>query len=180
MVYYVIRVAPRREEAFLRQTNRLISDEGLTVVFPRRKMEHLKAGKRISAEVALFPGYVFLRSEVSLTPELYVQIKRVPGFTHFLKQDGLLSEVRGRDLELLSHFLKFGEVTPKSQVIFDENQRIKVLSGPMEGLEGQIIHVDKRKRRAKILLNFDHGTFTVTLAFELMAQTPVPAAGVTP
>lgn len=173
MAYYVIRVAPRQEEAFLRLSTRLIHDEGVSMVYPRRKMEHLKRGKRILAEVALFPGYVFLRSDSGLPPELYGRIKALPGFTHFLRQGDEISEVRGKDLELLSHFLKFGEVTPTSQVVFDENQRIKVISGPMEGMEGQIVHVDKRKRRAKIRLDFDHGTFTVTLGFELMGQSTV-------
>jgi transcriptional antiterminator NusG len=159
-------------------SQRLISDEAVAVVFPRRKMEHLKGGKRVTAEVALFPGYVFLRADEGLSPELYQQIKTLPKFTLFVKQGDEVAEVRGRDLELLSHFLKFGEVTPKSLVTFDANQRIKVLSGPMEGLEGQIIHVDRRKRRAKIQLVFDHGTFTVTLGFDLMegaGQVGVPS-----
>lgn len=176
MSYYVIRVAPRQEDAFLRLSGRLISDAGVALVYPRRKMEHLKRGKRVQVEVALFPGYVFLRADEGLDGELYAKIKALPGFTHFLRQGPEVSEVRGKDLELLSHFLKFGEVTPTSQVVYDENQRIRVLAGPMEGLEGQIIHVDKRKRRAKIRLDFDHGTFTVTLGFELMAEAPVPGS----
>jgi len=126
------------------------------------------------AEVALFPGYVFLKAEAGLDPELYAKIKALPGFTHFLRQGQEISEVRGKDLDLLRHFLKFGEITPTSQVMYDENQRIRVFSGPMEGMEGNIIHVDKRKRRAKIRLDFDHGTFTVTLGFELMAEAPLP------
>ncbi len=166
MAFYVIRVAPRQEEIFLKRSARLLG-EGVSLVFPRRRMEHLKQGRRIWAEVALFPGYVFLNSE-GLDPDLYSRIRAVPGFTRFLRQGPEISEVRGRDLELLSHFLQFGEVTPSSQVVFDDNQRIRVLSGPMEGLEGRIVHVDRRKRRAKIRLDFDHGTFTITLAFELM------------
>jgi transcriptional antiterminator NusG len=173
VAYYVIRVAPRKEESFLRLSSRLITDEGVAILFPRRRMEHLKGGKRSQVEVALFPGYVFLRAEEGLPADLYLRIKALPGFTHFLRQGGQISEVRGRDLELLRHFLKFGEVTPASQVVFDENNLIRVLSGPMEGLEGRIIHVDKRKRRAKIRLDFDHGTFTLTLGFELMAQASV-------
>jgi len=171
VAYYVIRVAPRQEQTFLRLSQRLIAEETVSIVFPRRKMEHLKGGKRIAAEVALFPGYVFLKSDEGLPPDLYKKIKAIPKFTVFVKQGEAIAEVRGRDLELLNHFLKFGEVTPKSLVTFDENQRIKVLSGPMEGMEGQIIHVDRRKRRAKIQLTFDHGTFTVTLGFELMGGT---------
>ena len=173
MAYYVIRVAPRKEESFLRLSVRLITDEGVAIMFPRRQMEHRKGGKRFTVEVALFPGYVFLRTDDGLPPDLYSRIKAVPGFTHFLKQAGEISELQGRDLILLSHFLKFGEVTPASQVFFDENQQIRVVSGPMEGLEGRIIHVDKRKRRAKIRLDFDHGTFTLTLGFELLTEAPV-------
>lgn len=166
MAFYVIRVAPRQEENFLKRSTRLLGSE-VSLLFPRRKVEHLKGGRRVWAEVALFPGYVFLNAD-ELGPDLYGRIRAVPGFTRFLKQGTDISEVRGRDLELLSHFLKFGEVTPTSRVVFDDDQRIRVLSGPMEGLEGQIIHVDRRKRRAKIRLTFDHGTFTVTLGFELM------------
>ena len=174
MAFYVIRVAPRQEENFLKRSTRLCGD-GVSLVFPRRKMEHLKGGKRTWAEVALFPGYVFLSVE-ELDAELYGRIRAVPGFNQFLRQGNAISEVRGKDLELLSHFLKFGEVTPSSRVVFDDDQRIRVLSGPMQGLEGQIVHVDKRKRRAKIRLDFDHGTFTVTLAFELMETAPKAAS----
>ncbi len=171
MAYFVIRVAPRKEETFLRLSAKRVMEEGVEVLFPRRKMEHLKGGRRTQVEVALFPGYVFLRAEQGLPPSLYDQIRTIPGFTHFLRQGGEISEVKGRDLDLLRHFLKFGEITPTSQVTFDENHRIRVISGPMEGLEGQIIHVDRRKRRAKIRLDFDHGVFTITLGFELMAKT---------
>lgn len=138
-------------------------------------MEHLKRGKRVEAEVALFPGYVFLQTDATLDPALYGRIRTLPGFFSFLRQGADISEVRGKDLDLLNHFLKFGEVTPQSQVVFDENQRIRVISGPMEGMEGQVIHVDKRKRRAKIQLDFDHGTFTITLGFELMDEAPAEA-----
>jgi transcriptional antiterminator NusG len=175
VAYFVIRVAPRKEETFLRLSARMVTEDGAEVLFPRRKMEHRKGGKRSQVEVALFPGYVFLKAEHGLPPHLYDQIRAIPGFTHFLRQAGEISEVMGRDLDLLRHFLKFGEITPTSQVTFDENHRIRVISGPMEGLEGHIIHVDKRKRRAKIRLDFDQGVFTITLGFELMANAePVP------
>lgn len=130
----------------------------------------MKAGVRVRTEVALFPGYVFLRADEGLDADLYSRIKALPGYQNFVRQGTTIGEVRGRDLELLSHFLKFGEVAPVSQVYFDENQRIRVVSGPMEGMEGQIVHVDRRKRRAKIRLDFHEGTFTISLGFELLTQ----------
>jgi len=175
VAYYVVRVAPRKEDDFLKMASRRLEAPEVSFVYPRRTMEQRKGGRRITAEVALFPGYVFLQAE-SLSDGLYDRIKALPGFYSFLRQGDEIGEMRGRDLDLLSHFLKFGEVTPKSTVTFDENQRIRVLSGPMEGMEGQIIHVDRRKRRAKIQLDFDHGTFTVTLGFELMDEAAAQEA----
>jgi len=171
--YYVIRVAPRREQIFLDQTNKQLEDATVQVLFPRRKMFHLRKGKRNEVEVPLFPGYVFLRLQQPLEGELYLRLKNIPGFASFLKNQNEVSEILGPDLKLLSHFLRFGEVVPVSQVWFDDNQRIRVHTGPMEGLEGQIIHVDKRKRRAKIRLDFDQGEFTITLAFELLEKLPM-------
>ena len=53
-----------------------------------------------------------------------------------------------------------------SRVIFDENDRIAVCEGPLNGMEGNIIKVDRRKQRAKIQLNFHGSTYTLDLSFE--------------
>ena len=45
-------------------------------------------------------------------------------------------------------------------VHFDENERIVVDEGPLNGLEGSIIKVDRRKQRAKIQLDFHGSTYT--------------------
>lgn len=181
MTYFVVRVTPRKEAAFLRHSAARLADQGVTVLFPRRRVDERRRGKTVAAEVALFPGYVFLRTEDGLEPEVYARVKGITEFRGFLRGDGVPSPVRGHDLDLLGHFLKFGEVAPLSRVVFDENQRIRVVSGPMEGLEGNIIQVDRRKRRAKIRLIFDRGTFTLTLGFELLQTAgALPGATVAP
>lgn len=171
MNYYVIRVSPGKELVFQQQTAKQLDDPTVAVVYPRRKLFQTRKGKKKEVEVALFPGYVFLRVEVPLETALYERFKPLPGYLHFLKDEQGAAELSGRDLKLLGRFLKFGEIVPLSQVMFDENQRIRVLSGPMEGLDGQIIHVDRRKRRAKIRLDLTHGEFTVTLGFEVLEKT---------
>ena len=52
---------------------------------------------------------------------------------------------------------------------FDANQRIVVEKGPMKGLEGQIIKVDKRKKRARVRLDLYDSTFEIDFGFELLA-----------
>jgi transcriptional antiterminator NusG len=59
-------------------------------------------------------------------------------------------------------------------VYFNENSRIVVVEGPLMGLEGRIIKVDKRKGRAKIKLDMYEDSFTCDLAFEIIgALDPV-------
>ena len=60
----------------------------------------------------------------------------------------------------------FGPKIGASMVHFDENERIVVDKGPLKGLEGSIIKVDRRKQRAKIQLNFHGSTYTLDLGFE--------------
>ena len=173
----MIRVKPRGEKSFAQLCQKLIPDE-LKVHFPRRRLTERKQGVVKKVESPLFPGYVFVEMQDAITPEMYYRLKKVPGFFHILKPSGELQELKGHDLELVKHFLKFGQVMEASKVIFDENQRIRVLSGPMSGLEGKIVSVDRRKGRAKIVLDFDRNQFTINLAFEVLeaaASPPVAA-----
>ena len=57
-----------------------------------------------------------------------------------------------------------------SKVYFDENSRIVVLLGPLKGLEGKIVKVDKRKRRAKVKLDIYEDSFFIDLAFDVIEK----------
>jgi transcriptional antiterminator NusG len=65
-----------------------------------------------------------------------------------------------------------GPLAGKSKVVFDENSRIVVIEGPLSGLEGKIIKVDKRKGRAKIKLDLYDDSFSIDLAFEVLEAAP--------
>ena len=53
-----------------------------------------------------------------------------------------------------------------SLVRFDENERIVVIEGPLKGIEGSIIKVDRRKQRARIQVDFAGGVHTMDLSFD--------------
>jgi transcriptional antiterminator NusG len=144
-----------------------IYEEEAELLFPRRKLIIRKKGKRQESLAPIFPGYLFLQSD-SVPPRLHWAIRRIPGFIRFLETNQNVRPLVGRDRELLLHFLQFGEVVERSQVTFDENKRIQVVSGPLKGLEGLIVRVDKRKGRAKIRLDMYKDSFLVDLGFEII------------
>ena len=124
---------------------------------------------------AVFPGYIFLETEEELLLRYQWQFRRTAGFYRFLTSNQNIQPLSGRDLETVLHFIKkTGPLAGISQVYFDENSRIVVVDGPLAGLEGNIVKVDKRKRRAKIKLDLYDDSFTIDLGFELIEKAAKP------
>lgn len=165
MNHYVIQVPSRSEDRFLRLARRRIPDHQF--ICPKRELKIRRGGRTILELPPLFPGYLFLDAP-EIDRELFMEVRRLPGFIRFLENNDRIVPLGGDDLALVRHFLSFGEVVRQSQVRFDRDQRIVVVSGPMQGMEGRIIKVDKRKGRAKVRLDLYSDSFPVDLGFEII------------
>ncbi len=170
MNYFAIQIKTREEKKFISLATNLRAAEPLTILFPRRSLSIRRLGKTRQTEAPLFPGYLFLQGE-TITPDIYWRLKKIPGFFRFLKSNHDIRPLEGPDRELLLHFLSFGELVKKSRVRFDENSRIQVIEGPLKGLEGRIVKVDKRKGRAKVKLDLYDESFLVDLGIDIITET---------
>jgi transcriptional antiterminator NusG len=173
MNYFAVQVRTGREKDFIELAKQSLLHEGFdesvctSLVWPRRSLKERKLGKNYDRIKPLYPGYIFFIGE-AITPELHWILRRTPGFFRFLKDNKNIQPLTGNDKDILSHFLKFGEVAGRSRVTFDENNRIAVVSGPMQGLEGIIVRIDRRKGRAKIRLSLNNNSLLVDLAFDVI------------
>jgi transcriptional antiterminator NusG len=172
MSFYVVSVQPRREERFIQAARHLPGTvdgqtADLSFYWPRRKLTIRRKGRRTETLAAVFPGYIFINAD-TITDQIYRSLKSLPGFYRFLESNDRIRPLSGRDAEIVGHFVKFGEVIGKSTVTLDENQRIRVLHGPLVGLEGLIVKIDKRKQRAKVRLDLYEESFLVDFGFDLL------------
>ena len=170
MSVYVVSVQPGRERDFCRVAERTIDSDAASFLFPQRLLTIRRKGRLRDSLAPVFPGYVFAQA-AEVTHELILATKRLPGFYRFLESNDRIRALGGTDLELVSHFIRFGEVIGKSLVSFDDNDRIQVQSGPLEGLEGRIVKVDRRKQRAKVKLDLYEDSFLVDFGFDLLLPT---------
>jgi transcriptional antiterminator NusG len=172
MTYYTIQVKTVSETKFIRLYRATHQDVPLKFYFPQRRMMIRKAGKMHEDIKSIFPGYVFLElAENEKIVDYYWDIKHTDGFFRFLKSNTNIEALSGRNLETVLHFILLKDAMAGiSKVTFDENQRIAVAEGPLKGLEGSIIKVDKRKGRAKIKLDLYDDSFTIDLAFEMLEK----------
>ncbi len=176
MNFYVIQVETGSEPEYLSMAREASSDEDIRIYWPRRKLTIRRRGRSVESLAPLFPGYLFIEAE-EISIDVYWKLRRTPGFFRFLESNTNILPLERPDQEILVHFLSFGEVVAKSKVFFDENSRIRVVSGPMEGLEGLIVKVDKRKGRAKVRLDLYRESFLIDLGFDIMTPgSPPPDA----
>ena len=178
MSYYALQVKTRGEEKYIRLFRALYPNCPIQIYFPRRKLSIRRKGIMIPGTSAVFPGYIFLEvTEDSLMEQYHWQFRKTAGFYRFLKSNQNVQPLLDKDLETALHFIK--KTGPQalagiSKVYFDENSRIVVVEGPLAGLEGKIVKVDKRKGRAKIKLDLYDDSFTIDLGFEMMMQAAGP------
>jgi len=169
MQYYTIHVLTASEDDFARRLLPVLGPGRL--IIPKKKLAIRRKGKVVQTLLPVFPGYIFIQSEDILEElDLFWTIRRTSGFIRFLRQSNSPTPLSERDVALLRRFMSFGEYADTSKVTFDENDRIVVLEGPLKGLEGQIVKVNRRKGRAKILLDIYGEAFPIDLGFEIVER----------
>ena len=176
MNYYAVQVRTGKEDNFIRLVKLKMKNAGYSedkcrdIIWPRRRLSERKGGVVSRNLKPLYPGYIFYCGD-EIDSELHWIIRRTPGFYRFLKDNKNVQPLSRHDSEILRHFLSFGEIIEHSKVIFNQDNRIEVISGPMMGLEGIIQKVDRRKCRAKIKLELNDNSLLVDLAFDVIKST---------
>jgi len=173
MNYYAVQVKTRSEQKFIQLFKSCYPDLNLPLHFPQRQLNIRKGGQIKPVNLAVFPGYIFIEAENN--DEIKAcqwEFRRTEGFYRFLKSNRDITPLSSRDLELVLHFINYSGPVGMSKVYFNEKSRIIVVEGPLSGLEGRILKVDKRKGRAKINLDLFDDSFTIDLAFEVLEASP--------
>jgi transcriptional antiterminator NusG len=169
MNYYAIHVLTDHEDDYIKRLAPLL--EGKRVFVPKRMLKIRRHGKDKEETSAIFPGYVFLECEYLLGDlDAYWAARRTAGFIRFLRDNIAPQPLSDQDRELLLHFISFGEYADTSKVSFDENDRIVVLEGPLKGLEGKIVKVDRRRGRAKVALSIYDTGYLIDFSFEAVER----------
>lgn len=176
--FFVLQVMTGQEASVLRRAAEALTMYGVDqsdvrLWWPRRKLRIRRRGRRLTTLAPLFPGYLFLEMNTG-DQGVFRVLRRITGVVRFLRNNDDIRPLESRDLDLIRHFLSFGEVITESRVTFDENNRIQVSEGPLQGLEGLIVKVDRRKGRAKVKLDMYDDSFLIDLAFDTLKPSEAP------
>lgn len=149
--WYAIFVATNQEEKIKKRLEMELGDD-LQFIIPKRELKERKNGRWHSVKRNLFPGYILIKG--IFTMELYYNLKKFPYMIRLLSRENELLKIQEKELQLLNMLIDNKENTIGFSTIYKENDKIKVIDGPLVGLEGHIKHINSRKGRAKVQLSF--------------------------
>jgi len=147
--WYVVRSKPRREEL---ARDGLIA-QGLEAFLPMIEQSLRHAGRTYTANVPLFPRYLFLRAghiawgPVMNTRGVSIVLCNADGSPRPI-QDGVIERIM-RDQQEAGGAIR---PTPKIGTTFVPGQRLKIIDGPFAGLDG--LYQARDEDRVKMLIDF--------------------------
>lgn len=132
---------------------------------PILKYQHKSVnGVKTVIQKPMLSNYVFLY----LPKDMNVYDLKIDGSTFKIlnpkNDDGKLV---GYDLKYALRMLQAGGIVDMSKAI-KENDRVKIVSGPLKEVEAKIIKMDPRNRNAKVVVDFMGRSTEIWLPFEYM------------
>ena len=153
-MYYVIQVKTGKEEQAIEDILKNKPDDASFDVFaPYRKSLRKYKGVMREFVERCFPGYIFV--ETNDVQRLFKQLYFTPGFQKILGREGdtdnfvPLDKDESRMIDIL-YSANNNRTTEISNIEVREGEMIRVLDGPLAGLETQIKKVDLHKRTVTV------------------------------
>lgn len=175
-MYYVIQVAPGKEaETELYITERVAEELYSSCFHPVRHVRKKFRGVWRDKHEKLLPGYVFICSEKA--EELYLALKCIPMMTKILGwHREFISSLTEREAEWLEKLVSVGKgggitgEVPLSQIEVQENDEVKVLSGPLTDMAGMVKRINLHRRIAEIEVEFMGRKTIIHLGIEMVEK----------
>ena len=142
--------------------------EGYLFIVPTRELRERKSGKWQVIRRKLCPGYILMKANMNI--DVYYKLKKIPGIIKLLRDDNEILAVDEREIRTLNMLLGNEGNNIGISKLYKENDEIRIIAGPLSGMEGQIRKIDFRKGRAKLNLSFMNEERIVELGFELVEK----------
>lgn len=152
--WYAIHTYVGYENAVLRNLKQRIESLGMedkifNVVVPTEKKIKIKAGKRVSVEEKIYPGYVLV--EMIVTDDSWFVVRNTPRVTGFVGAG--VNPVPLQKSEVDAFFKAMGGEEVRHKMDFAVGDPITIVDGPFKELEGKVNEIDEERGKLKVLVS---------------------------
>jgi transcription termination/antitermination protein NusG len=157
MDWYILKVQSNRERSIAAALRRKIAVEGLDeyfgdVIVPVEKVTEFKGGKKKVVERKLYPGYIVV--QMCINDNTWFAVRETSGIGDFTGSGGKPTPMLTHEVARIIHKEKEdrGE-SPKLNIQFQLEDRVKIKEGTFEGFEGDVSEIDQTSGRVTVMIN---------------------------
>ena len=121
------------------------------VLVPTEEVVEIRRGAKVQSEKKFFPGYILLKME--MTDETWHLIKAQPKVTGFLGGKGKPTAISENEAKRLIDQISEGIDRPRSSVIYEIGEEVRVSDGPFQSFNGLVEEIDEDKSRLKVAVS---------------------------
>ncbi len=171
--WYVIHVYSGFEKKVAEAVREQADQLGMTdlidqVLVPTEEVIEMRRGQKVNAERKFFPGYVLVKMD--LTDMTWHMIKNTPKVTGFLGGQMKPSPISEAEAQRILDQVKEGVERPKSSIIFEVGEQVRVTDGPFESFVGMVEEVDPERSRLKVSVSIFGRSTPVELEYGQVAK----------
>lgn len=146
-----------------------MEDKIFIVHIPMEDVMEIKGGKKQVVQRKVFPGYLLVK--MIYDNDSWYVVRNTPGVTGFVAAGtgSKPTPLSRREVEKIL-VVKKEEVKPQFRLGFEENDVVRIISGPFADFNGTISEINLDQSKLKVLVNiFDRET-PVELSFDQVAK----------
>ena len=121
------------------------------VLVPTEEVVEIRRGSKIQSEKKFFPGYILVKME--MTDQSWHLIKSQSKVTGFLGGKGKPSAISEAEAKRLIEQISEGIERPRSNIIFEIGEEVRVSEGPFQSFNGLVEEIDEDKSRLKVAVS---------------------------
>ena len=154
--WYVIHVFSGSEKKVSQSIEEQIISENMQdlieeVLVPTEEVVEIRRGSKIQSEKKFFPGYILVKME--MTDQSWHLIKSQSKVTGFLGGKGKPSAISEAEAKRLIDQISEGIERPRSNIIFEIGEEVRVSEGPFQSFNGLVEEIDEDKSRLKVAVS---------------------------
>jgi len=144
-----------------------VEDRVFEVVIPMEDVMEIKQGKKQVVQKKVFPGYLLCR--MYLDDDSWYVVRNTPGVTGFVGSGAKPTPLSDKEIDRILQ-VKPDQKKLKPRLEFEEQESVRVTSGPFANFTGSISEINVDQSKLKVLVNIFGRETPVELGFDQVAK----------